>query len=289
MSKKDLPSTRYPLPSKVKSKKIILKTKKQVYGDMLGNNPSLFQGEGFEFAELREYVYGDDVRKIDWKTTAKLGKPYVKVYHEERELNVVVVSVLGGSMYFGTAKQKQDSVASIVATLGFSAVKNSDLFTHMIFADKLYTLEKPSKKHFSVQKATEDVVEFEPLGKVTDFKVLVDTINTRIKKKSLLFIISDFVGDIDLRLLSKKHDVVAVIVRDKFEEEPKELGFLQLVDPQSSQSYEGNINSSVLQSYKQALHKNDEKLYKQLRKQNVRFVKIYTHEDEALKLYKGLE
>jgi len=100
-------------------KKIILKTKKQVYGDMLGNNASLFQGEGFEFAELREYVYGDDVRKIDWKTTAKLGKPFVKIYKEERELNVVVVSMLGGSVYFGTVKQKSDIMAEVVATLGF--------------------------------------------------------------------------------------------------------------------------------------------------------------------------
>jgi uncharacterized protein (DUF58 family) len=273
---------------KTKSKKIVLKTKKQVYGDMLGNNPSLFQGEGFEFAELREYVYGDDVRKIDWKSTAKLGKPYVKIYHEERELNVVVVSVLGGSVYFGTAKQKQESIANIVSTIGFSAIKNSDLFSHLIFADKLYSLEKPSKKYFSVQKAVEDVLEFDSLGKVGDFKALVESINKRVKRKSLLFIISDFVGDIDLRVLSKKHDVVAVIVRDKFEEEPKELGFLQLIDPESSQSFEGNINSSVLKEYQKALRENDERLYRQLRKQNIRFVKIYTHEDEALKLYKGL-
>ncbi|MBT8348832.1 MAG: DUF58 domain-containing protein, partial [Sulfurovum sp.] len=119
-------------------KKIILKTKKQVYGDMLGNNASLFQGEGFEFAELREYVYGDDVRKIDWKTTAKLAKPFVKIYKEERELNVVVVSMLSGSTYFGTVKQKSDIIAEVIATLGFSAVKNADLFSHMIFADRLY-------------------------------------------------------------------------------------------------------------------------------------------------------
>jgi len=157
-------------------KKIILKTKKQVYGDMLGNNASLFQGEGFEFAELREYVYGDDVRKIDWKTTAKLGKPFVKIYKEERELNVVVVSMMSGSMYFGTVKQKSDIVAEVVATLGFSAVKNSDLFTHMIFADKMYTLSKPSKKLFSVHKAVEDLVDFDPLGKEADFPALVETL-----------------------------------------------------------------------------------------------------------------
>jgi uncharacterized protein (DUF58 family) len=270
-------------------KKIILKTKKQVYGDMLGNNASMFQGEGFEFAELREYVYGDDVRKIDWKTTAKLGKPFVKVYKEERELNVVVVTMMSGSMYFGTVKQKSDIAAEVVATLGFSAVKNADLFSHMIFADKMYSLSKPSKKLFSVHKAIEEVMEFDPLGKPADYQALVDTLNKRLKKKALLFIISDFVGDIDLKLLSKKHDVFAVMVRDKFEEDPSELGYLRLIDMETKQSFEGNIDSSTLKSYKKALLKNDEKLYKQFKKQGVRFTKVYTHEDAAINLMKRMK
>ena len=269
-------------------KKIILKTKKQVYGDMLGNNASIFQGEGFEFSELREYVYGDDVRKIDWKTTAKLGKPFVKIYKEERELNVVVVSMLGGSVYFGTVKQKSDIMAEVVATLGFSAVKNSDLFSHMIFADTLYDLSKPSKKLFSVHKAVEDVFDFDPLGKEGDFSALVETLHHRLKKKSLLFIVSDFVGDIDLKLLSKKHDVFAVMVRDRFEEDPSELGYLRLIDMESKQSFEGDVDSATLKNYKKALHDNDEKLYKQFKKQGVRFTKIYTHEEPALKLMKRM-
>jgi uncharacterized protein (DUF58 family) len=269
-------------------KKIILKTKKQVYGDMLGNNASLFQGEGFEFAELREYVYGDDVRKIDWKTTAKLGKPFVKIYKEERELNVVVVSMLGGSVYFGTVKQKSDIIAEVVATLGFSAVKNSDLFSHMIFADQLYEASKASKKLFSVHKAVEDVFAFDPIGKEGDFSALVETLHNRLKKKSLLFIVSDFVGDIDLKLLSKKHDVFAVMVRDRFEEDPSELGYLRLIDMESRQSFEGDVDSTTLKNYKKALHDNDEKLYKQFKKQGVRFTKIYTHEEPALKLMKRM-
>ena len=273
---------------KKSAKKIILKTKKQVYGDMLGNNASLFQGEGFEFSELREYVYGDDVRKIDWKTTAKLGKPFIKIYKEERQLNVVVVSMLGGSVYFGTVKQKSDVIAEVVATLGFSAIKNSDLFSHMIFSDKLYDLSKPSKKLFSVHNAVEKVVDFEPLGKEGDFKALVETLNTRLKKRALLFIVSDFVGDIDLKLLSKRHDVFAVIVRDKFEEDPSELGFLRLIDMETKESFESNIDSATLKSYKKALHDNDEKLYKQFKKQGIRFTKIYTHEESALKLMKTM-
>ena len=269
-------------------KKIILKTKKQVYGDMLGNNASLFQGEGFEFAELREYIYGDDVRKIDWKTTAKLGKPFIKVYKEERELNVVVISVLSGSTYFGTVKQKSDLMAEVTATLGFSAVKNSDLFSHMIFADKMYAFSKPSKKLFSVHKAVEDMVTFDPLGKEADFPALVETLVSRLKKKALLFIVSDFVGDIDLKLLAKKHDVFAVIVRDKFEENPSELGYLRLIDMETKQSFEGDVDSGTLKNYKKALHDNDEKLYKQFKKQGVRFTKVYTNEEPTLKLMKQM-
>ncbi len=269
-------------------KKIILKTKKQVYGDMLGNNASLFQGEGFEFAELREYVYGDDVRKIDWKTTAKLSKPFVKIYKEERELNVVVVSMLSGSTYFGTVKQKSDIIAEVAGTLGFSAIKNSDLFSHMIFAESMYSFSKPSKKLFSVHKAVEDIVDFDPIGKEADYSVLVETLVNRLKKKALLFIVSDFVGEIDLKLLAKKHDVFAVIVRDKFEEDPSELGYLRLIDMETRQSYEGDVDSSTSKNYKKALHANDEKLYKQFRKQGVRFTKVYTHEEPTLKLMKRM-
>jgi len=195
---------------------------------------------------------------------------------------------MSGSMYFGTVKQKSDIAAEVVATLGFSAVKNADLFSHMIFADKMYALSKPSKKLFSVHKAIEEVAQFDPLGKPADYKALVETLNNRLKKKALLFIISDFVGEIDLKLLSKKHDVFAVMVRDRFEEEPSELGYLRLIDMETKQSFEGNIDSSTLKSYKKALLKNDDRLYKQFKKQGIRFTKVYTHEDAAIKLMKSM-
>jgi uncharacterized protein (DUF58 family) len=269
-------------------KKIVLKTKKQVYGDMLGNNPSLFQGEGFEFAELREYVYGDDVRKIDWKTTAKLGKPFVKVYKEERELNVVVVSILSGSTYFGTVRQKSEVMGEVTAALGFAAIKNSDLFSHMIFTDKLESYSRPSKKSFAVYRAVEEIMGFQTLGKVANFETLVEMLHQQLHKKALLFIVSDFVGEVDLKLLSKRHDVFAVIVRDRFEESPLELGHLRLLDMQSAKSVEGDINQTLLARYRDALHKNDEKLYRAFKKQGVRFAKIYTEDDAVLKLLKHM-
>ena len=270
------------------SKKIILKSRKQVFGDMLGNNASIFNGQGFEFSELREYIYGDDVRKIDWKTTAKLGKPFVKIYKEERELNVVAASMMNGSVYFGTVRQKSEVIAEIVSILGFSAVKNSDLFSHMIYADRLYEKSKPTKKIFSVNKAVESLMDFSSIGKEGDFEGFVDALFKRVKKRSLLFIVSDFIGDIDLRLLSKKHDLFAVIVRDRFEENPDELGYLRLIDMESKKSFEGNIDGGTVKRYKQALYENDEKLYKQFRKNGIRFAKIYTDEDPYLKLFKRM-
>jgi len=251
---------------------------------MLGNNASLFHGEGFEFAELREYIYGDDIRKIDWKTTAKLGKPYVKVYREERELNVVISTMLNGSTYFGTARQKSDYIAEVVAILGFSAVRNSDLFSYLNFADRLYHHSKPSKKLFAVSKETEYAASFDPLGKKGDFAGWVDALYRRVKKKSLLFLISDFVGDIDLRLLAKKHDVFILMVRDRFEEDPSELGYLRLVDTENGSSYEGDINSATIHAYQKALKENDQKLYQQFREHGIRHVKLFTDEDPIIKI-----
>ncbi|HHD73252.1 MAG TPA: DUF58 domain-containing protein [Epsilonproteobacteria bacterium] len=267
------------------SKKIILKSRKQVFGDMLGNNASIFNGQGFEFSELREYIYGDDVRKIDWKTTAKLSKPFVKIYKEERELNVVVASMMNGSVYFGTVRQKSEVIAEIVSILGFSAVKNADLFSHMIYADRLYEKSKPTKKIFSVHKAVESLMNFSSIGKEGDFEGFVDTLFNRVKKRSLVFIVSDFIGEIDLKLLSKKHDVFAVVVRDRFEEDPGELGYLRLIDMESAKSFEGNIDGGTVKRYRRALYENDDKLYKQFRKNGIRFAKIYTDEDPYLKLF----
>jgi len=270
------------------TKKLILKTRKQVFGEMMGNNPSLFQGEGFEFAELREYVYGDDVRKIDWKTTAKLGKPFVKIYHEERELNVVVSSMMNGSVYFGTVRAKSEVIAELVGILGFSAVKNGDLFSNIIYADKLYRYSKPSKKFYAATKEVEETMEFEPLGKSGDFRAWCDTLYRRVRKKALLFMISDFIGEVDLRLLAKKHDLFCIIVRDRFEEDPKSLGYIRLIDTEGRGSIEGDMNSSMMMEYKKALKANDHKLYKHFRENGIRYAKIYTDEDAFIKLSKRL-
>lgn len=115
-----------------KAQHILLKARRQIIGDRIGNNPSMFRGEGYDFIELREYVPGDDTRHIDWNITAKMQRPYVKVFREERELSVVTVAMLGGSLYFGSGKFKHDAVAEAVALVGYSAIANGDLFTPSI-------------------------------------------------------------------------------------------------------------------------------------------------------------
>ncbi|MCD6432596.1 MAG: DUF58 domain-containing protein, partial [Sulfurimonas sp.] len=120
-----------------KLQKILVRARRQVFSEMVGNNPSIFQGEGYDFIELREYMPGDDIRHIDWNITAKMQKPYIKIFREERELNVVVASVLNGSVHFGSKKFKQESIAEIVALLSFSTIKNGDLLSSYIFTDRI--------------------------------------------------------------------------------------------------------------------------------------------------------
>ena len=273
---------------KAKAKQITLKTKKQVFGALSGNNLSSFQGEGFEFAELREYAYGDDVRKIDWKTSAKTGKTFVKVYHEERELNVVISTLLSGSTYFGTTIPKSEYMIEIMAILGFSAVRNRDLFSHILYADKLYRASKPTKKIFAIDKEVEEAINFEVLGKATNIKGWIEELNKRVRKKSLLILIGDFVGDYNLALLAKKHDVVAIIVRDYFIENPKPMGEIRLIDPGYLDSFSGNVDEDTIKIYKKALLENDKKLINHLKDIGAKYFKVYTHQDPYLQLTKRM-
>ena len=269
-----------------KTKRIALKARKQVFGDLLGGNKTLFHGEGFEFSELREYEIGDDIRRIDWNTTAKLGKPYVKIFHEERQLQVAAVTVMSGSMHFGTGKLKSEVAMEALALLGFSAGKSGDLFESFLFADRLYEHTKPSKRTVAVYKALESAVEFECIGKQADFEALERLLRKRLKKRSLLFIISDFVGEFSPFYLAKRHDLVCLIVRDRFEEDPQALGTISLIDPETKQSMQGVVDERFVTRYKAKLRQNDDLLFKRLAKSGARFAKLYTHSDVATTLSK---
>jgi uncharacterized protein (DUF58 family) len=272
-----------------KAKQISLRARKQVFGSLSGANLSRFQGEGFEFAELREYVYGDDVRKIDWKTTAKAGKPFIKIYYEERELNVVISTLLSGSTYFGATVPKYEYMIELMAILGYSAVKNRDQFSHILYADKLYRKTKPSKKVYAVNKEIEEVVKFDVLGKAANYNGWIKDLNKYVRKKSLLIMIGDFVGDYNLSLLAKKHDLILIMVRDHFLENLKPMGEIRLIDPGYLDSFRGNLDEDTIKVYKDALRKNDTKLYKHIREVGARYIKIYTNQDPYVELLKRLK
>jgi uncharacterized protein (DUF58 family) len=259
-----------------KLQKILVRARRQVFSEMVGNNPSIFQGEGYDFIELREYMPGDDIRHIDWNITAKLQKPYIKIFREERELNVVVASMLNGSVYFGSKRFKQDVIAEVTAMLSFSVIKNGDLLSSYIFTDKMESHLKPSKKLFQVHKSVEEILNFEPLNKKADYKVLADTLFKRLKRKSLIVIVGDFFEIPDFKVLAKKHEVVAVVVRDRLEEHPPEMGFSSLVDPETGTVLEGDFNAHTVKEYAKKVQIHDRKLYETFRKHQIRFTKVYT-------------
>ncbi len=272
-----------------KLQKILVRARRQVFSEMVGNNPSIFQGEGYDFIELREYMAGDDIRHIDWNITAKMQKPFIKIFREERELNVVLVSVLNGSVHFGSKKFKQETIADISALLSFSTLKNGDLLSSYIFTDKMISNSKPSKKLHQIQKNVSEILEFSALNQRVDFKVIADTLYKRLKRKSLIIVIGDFFEIPDFKLLAKKHEVISVVVRDHLEENPPQMGFASLVDPESGAVLEGDFNSSSVDSYRKKVLAHDHKLYERFRKDQVRFTKIYTDSIPSVELRRLFE
>ena len=272
-----------------KLQKILVRARRQVFSEMVGNNPSIFVGEGYDFIELREYMAGDDIRHIDWNITAKMQRPFIKIFREEGELNVVLVSILNGSVHFGSKKFKQESIAEVSALLGFSAVKNGDLLSSYIFTDKLNSHTKPSKKVHQVRKLTSEILDFNALNQKVDFKVVADTLYKRLKRRSLILIVGDFFEIPNFALLAKKHEVVCVVVRDRLEENPPQMGFASLVDPENGAVLEGDFNARSVEAYAKKVYAHDHELYDTFRKHQIRFTKVYTDDTVSVNLRRLFE
>ena len=269
-----------------KFKKIIIKSHKKVFTEISGNNSSLFKGEGYDFESLREYEAGDDIRRINWNATAKESRLYVNEYKSQRELNIVIASMMGGSVYFGTKKFKSELIAEIASIIGFSAIKNLDRISSYLFANKLYHITKPSKSIYAVHKIVKDIFNFNPLEKKADYALMAKELNLQIKRKSIIFIIGDLIDNIDLKLLSSKHEVILIIVRDRFEENPPPIGYIGITDPSTSENIQGDLNQKIIQTYKQKIIQNDQKLYSYCKKHRILFTKIYTNQDPFIELKK---
>lgn len=267
-------------------KKLLIQTKKQVFSEIIGNNTSKLKGEGYDFLELKEYEYGEDAKNIDWVISAKLQKPYVKVFNAQKELNIHIVPILTGSMHFGTAQLKQHVLTQICATLGFSSMKQGDPFCSYFANETLELCTPPSKRMHSVYQMAESLFHYDCIGKSVQYHSLMQQVYDRIKKRSIIFLIGDFmdVSTLDLRLLCQKHEVFVIVLRDKFEENPQELGNVNFIDPSDFFNFQGNINAHSIKNYQELLHKNDHAFYGHLQKCGVRFTKILTHESVISKL-----
>lgn len=265
--------------------KIIIKTKRQVLSEIVGDNESIFKGEGYDFVELREYQHGEDIKNIDWVISAKFQKPYVKLFRETKELNIVTVSLLDGNCYFGdSCEKKLDTISLSNGILSLSACKQNDLLTSYIFSDEKLLIQKPTKKIHSVQKVIKSILDYEPYGKKLDYESLSKTLLKEIKRKSIIFLVGDFFGDIDLKYLAKKHEVVAIIVRNREEENPSLWTGENFIDPITNEKVENTITQTMSKKYISRVHENDHILYEHFRKNGIKSVKVYTDEEPITKL-----
>lgn len=267
-------------------KKIFIKTKKQTFSELIGNNTSSLKGEGYDFLELKEYEYGEDIKNIDWMISAKMNKPYVKVYHAQKELNINIIALLSGSTMFGTKKSKQEHITEICSFLAFSAVKQGDPFSSFIANTSLELNTKKSKRIHFINSMNEKNLNYNVLGKELNYSKIIKDISKRIIKRSILFLIGDFfeIQGFDLKQLSKKHEIYVIIVRDLFEEQPHDLGNVNFIDPSNYFNYKGQINGHNIKNYEKNLQKNDHDLYIYLQKNGIKFTKIYTHDEPFGKL-----
>lgn len=218
-------------------RQIEIRTKGLVNQVFSGEYHSVFKGRGMEFSEVREYQFGDDIRNIDWNVTARLGHPYIKVFEEERELTVMLLVDLSGSLMFGSvSKTKQRIAAELTAILAFSALKNNDKVGLILFTDKIEKFVPPRKGKKHVLRIIRDVLSFEPEGKATNLKGALEYMNNTIKKKSIAFLLSDFMdGGYEkiLKIVGRKHDLIGIVLDDRREKEIPNIGLVKLADAET--------------------------------------------------------
>jgi uncharacterized protein (DUF58 family) len=269
-------------------KKILIKTKKAIFSQKIGNNTSKFKGEGYDFVELREYEDGEDIRKIDWVISAKMQKPFVKVFLAQRELDINIVPILGGSVHFGTHRFKQEVITEICAILGYSSCAQGDTYSSFIANESVELQTKKTKKLISVDGMVQNIYNYKAIGKKVDYTAISDQLFHKIRAKSIIFLIGDFFNaeNLNLKLLAKKHEVIAIIVRDKFEEHPSTMGNVNFTDPQTFQKFDGTLSGSLIKEYEKNIHKNDEKLYENFKSSGIEFIKIFTDDNILVKMIK---
>ena len=230
------------LPAEIlkKVRRIEIRTNRLVNESLAGEYHSVFKGRGMEFSEVREYQFGDDIRTIDWNVTSRMGHPYVKKYVEERELTVILLVDFSASGQFGTRRQfKREIEAEICALLAFSAIKNNDRVGLIAFTDRIEKFLSPRKGKDHVLRVIREVLYFQPQGRSTDIAMALQYMYRTITKRSVVFVISDFMdGDYSqpLRVAARKHDLIAITVTDPREEELPPVGLIDFEDAETGES-----------------------------------------------------
>ncbi len=222
-----------------KIRKIEIRTRGLSKNIFSGQYHSVFKGRGIAFSEVREYQYGDDIRLIDWNVTARFNHPYVKVFEEERELTLILLIDISGSQNFGTNKEtKRDLVAEISAVLSFSALQNNDKIGAILFADGVEKFIPPKKGRTHVLHIIRELLYFEPKTKKTNLASTLQFLYNSIKKRAIVFIISDFLDkefENQLKIVAKKHDTIAIQIFDRREESLPKMDLVYFRDPETGE------------------------------------------------------
>ena len=242
-----------------KVRKIEIKTRRlsdHVFG---GEYHSTFKGRGMTFSEVRQYQFGDDVRAIDWNVTARYNEPFVKVFEEERELTLMLVVDISGSEFYGTQSQfKREILTEIAATLSFSALQNNDKVGLILFSDQIELFIPPKKGRSHILRIIRELLEFKPQSKATDIKTALEFLSSVMKKKAIVFLLSDFMDDDyekTLRIVAKKHDLTGIRVFDPTEAEIPNLGLVPMVDSETEKTAWINTGSKAVRTAYASRHK----------------------------------
>ena len=222
-------------------RRIEITTRKLVNDSFAGEYQSVFKGRGMEFDEVRQYHAGDDVRSIDWNVTARTGEPHVKSYIEERELTVMLVVDVSRSGDFGTRNRfKRELAVELAAVMSFAATTNNDRVGLLLFTDRVELLVPPRKGRSHVLRMVRDLLVFQPVGSGTDISLALDTVHQMLKRRSIVFLVSDFLTDPEsyrqaMLVTNRRHDVVAFDLSDPLEHEIADVGIMALEDAESGQ------------------------------------------------------
>ncbi|MCL2145181.1 MAG: DUF58 domain-containing protein [Endomicrobia bacterium] len=222
-------------------RKLEIRSNKLVNEVFAGQYQSVFKGRGIEFAEVREYQVGDDVRTIDRNVTARYGKPYIKLFSEERELTVIFLIDFSASQHFGsTDKLKSEIAAEIASILAFAALKNNDRAGMLSFTDKVEKIITPKKGKNNILRIIKEILDFKPSGQKTSISTALKAINEIWRKKAVVFLISDFQDagyERDLAVTAKRHDLICIKINDDKERELPDIGLIEMYDPETGSRF----------------------------------------------------